>query len=382
MRLETTRLSFVPLNLDQIQIDRRIYDATGAKSFPLTQVQFDFLKELYHGQTVAQIIQEYLARGMVVSFAATYQLLEFLAVEGLATDRFVHDYFRSHFEEPVGLFTDLANRLFGEVERPVRVKQELRALPFFRLLKSSIFELLLSQARVTEVPARTLVCKEGDNDRRLFALMRGEAYVMKRTDDGRRRHLATLTEGAVFGEAGFFAGASRQADVMTTADSIVLAIDYHPEKFHEVLNLANARELQQRVWVTHSLLKSEFFSDVPSECFDALVFSGKMRTFNKDVWLCREGQWGDSCFLMVKGSAVVSRRAKALKRMEQGECFGEVALIMTGGRRSASVHSETDVLALEIHANAFYKLLAENLPLALRFEAIAAERLAQDRKRA
>jgi CRP-like cAMP-binding protein len=61
--------------------------------------------------------------------------------------------------------------------------------------------------------------------------------------------------------------------------------------------------------------------------------------------------------------------------LNQGDLFGEIALLATGGKRSASVQAEGDVLLLEINWKNFYQLMAQNLVLAREFERVAISRL-------
>jgi CRP-like cAMP-binding protein len=76
----------------------------------------------------------------------------------------------------------------------------------------------------------------------------------------------------------------------------------------------------------------------------------------------------------VKDLSVVSR-------LEQGDCFGELALMINQGKRMASIHTETDGIVLEIPRTQFYKMLSENLLLACEFEKMAVERTRQNEKK-
>jgi len=379
MRLENLKLNLAPLNLEQIRIDGYIVGFQGKKSLRLEGKQFEFLSLLCRGYTIHEIAHHFFAKGIFISFVSLHQLLEFLVCERIATNPEARRYFEPDFEPPAGLLENLVNQVFGTVEAPIHVKQELKSLPFFRTLKPQIFAQLFSQAKIIEVPAKTVICQAGQSQRCLFVLLRGQASVFSNDAQGKRQNLATLAEGSVFGEVGYFLGKPRTADVITSQKSLIVQIDY--ENSSGLVQIEKAKELQQRLWLVHALLKSDFFNDIPSDCFDALVFAGKMRKFTKDMWLCQEGRLGSACYIIVKGSAVVSQQSKAIGRMAQGDCFGEVALTMTGGRRSASVHSETEVMALEIQAQGFYKLLAGNLMLACKFESMALNRLNVDRSR-
>jgi CRP-like cAMP-binding protein len=78
---------------------------------------------------------------------------------------------------------------------------------------------------------------------------------------------------------------------------------------------------------------------------------------------------------------VVSQKGKSIRVLSQGDCFGEMALIINQGKRTATVKAQTEVIAMEIPSEKFYKLLSENLWLACEFERIALERWQKDKDR-
>ena len=62
----------------------------------------------------------------------------------------------------------------------------------------------------------------------------------------------------------------------------------------------------------------------------------------------RENELGKKLYFLGKGQAKVSRRGRVLNKINEGECFGEMAYIYDGNRpRHGTVESETDVLLAE-----------------------------------
>lgn len=87
--------------------------------------------------------------------------------------------------------------------------------------------------------------------------------------------------------------------------------------------------------------------------------------------LCREGEPGRSCFLLVSGEAEVLRATaggdRVLAALGPGAFVGQIALV-DRGPRSATVRAVTACVALELSRDAFEQLLAASSPLALRFQ--------------
>ena len=70
--------------------------------------------------------------------------------------------------------------------------------------------------------------------------------------------------------------------------------------------------------------------------------------------IVREGQTGNSMFVIVSGEAVVTLNAAAdpVARLHEGDFFGEMSLL-TGDPRMATVKAATDCQVIEIAADGF-----------------------------
>ena len=70
----------------------------------------------------------------------------------------------------------------------------------------------------------------------------------------------------------------------------------------------------------------------------------------------KEGEDGDSFFVVVSGQAKVGAKGRTIRRLLPGDHFGEIALL-DGGKRTATVLTETPMTLLEIKRGAFTKLV-------------------------
>lgn len=111
--------------------------------------------------------------------------------------------------------------------------------------------------------------------------------------------------------------------------------------------------------------------EYPDAELEVLAGAAVERRLAPGAVLCREGEPGRSCFLLVSGEAEVLRASaggeRALATVTPGAFLGQIALV-DRGPRSATVRARTACLALELSRDAFERLLASCSPLALRFQ--------------
>jgi len=94
--------------------------------------------------------------------------------------------------------------------------------------------------------------------------------------------------------------------------------------------------------------------------------------FEPNETIFREGDWGDSLYMIVDGQVEITRDVAGqgnvpLRRLGPGECFGEIGLVKQMPR-SATVRTVTRVNVLAMDRSAFQALFAHLPPLRLFFE--------------
>ncbi len=75
----------------------------------------------------------------------------------------------------------------------------------------------------------------------------------------------------------------------------------------------------------------------------------------KEEVLMEEGRPGEECFVIVEGTATVSRNGIRLAHLGPGDFFGELAPL-DGGPRTATVVADTDMHLLVISRREFFHL--------------------------
>jgi CRP-like cAMP-binding protein len=386
MRIELESIRLAHLNLEQVRMSGQLASLKSKNSYKLKTHQFEVLNLMEKNFSIESIIRHFFNKQILLSFRELKDLLTFLVMEELL----INDGWREYFlalepkaAEPVkiGLLEKIKSAFTKEDEEPSQdIKEELKKVPFLRGLQPQVLETMLSEMRVIKSPPGIAICTEGQTQRSLFVMLQGQAAVIKKSGLPAPRKVATITDGAVFGEVGFFLGEPRTADVVTEKTSTVVRLKYQKEVFDRLISQQVARNLQQRFWVIHALMKSKAFSAIPDDCFDALVFAGELKLIPAETFVFKQGDEGDSCYVIVQGNVVVVKDQQNVRVLEQGDSFGEVALLLNKGKRSAGVKSQKETLVLEIPAERFYHLLSQNLALAVEFEKIAIGYLKSDLK--
>lgn len=88
-------------------------------------------------------------------------------------------------------------------------------------------------------------------------------------------------------------------------------------------------------------------------------------TFAPGEIIVKEGTGGDAMYLIKKGSVTVSRDARVLAKLGEGDPIGEIAFI-DKGTRSATVKADDDAVLIEIPGAAFEKVLEDNKDIAFK----------------
>lgn len=265
----------------------------------------------------------------------------------------------------------------SDVDRPSR--EDLERLPMIRQMDSAVRDTLLASAKIVDLKAGAYVCRQNDLDRKLYVLLDGRLRVVKKSSAGRKRTVAFLEPGAVFGEIAFFLGERRAADVTVESKSRLLAIP-HDERIASV-DRNRSEELQLRIWLLQSLVASPLFRTLPADAFDALTFAGSQKRFRPGEKIISEGERGDACYIIIQGQTSVVQNFVAINKLYAGDAFGEIALFRPDLLRTASIVADTETLCVRIESERFWALISSHLPLAIELERLAEARLSADIRR-
>lgn len=111
------------------------------------------------------------------------------------------------------------------------------------------------------------------------------------------------------------------------------------------------------------LEKSDLFSNVTKDSIEMISHHFKKVTFEQDHIICKEGDIGDSMFVILRGKVAILRDIgwgeRELGMMESPEVFGEMALL-TKETRSATVKALEKTECLQLDNESFDTLLDQD----------------------
>lgn len=382
MKIEKETLQLVPIQLSPSNDGGSLLVIQSRRNYQLGKLQYSYLDVLRNAGTLEGLVQFFLGQGWLVSFRELFNLVQFLVHEKIILNTSLHKYFLALNQQ----YDFSASKEFkhgisnGELQLEARKKINIKELPFFRSLEPQLANFLLQKTECIRTPANTRLITAGNHDRNLYILLSGQASIYRVIDERRRQLVSVIAPNSIFGEAGFLLNQRRTADVVTSTDCEVLTIHHLPEFDHLIKN-DKAQSLQHRFWILQALYASAFFKDLPIDNLDSLIFGGLLCQLPANQVIFRENDQGNTCYILVQGSVIVSQNGKNINAQGQGTCFGEISLLMTGARRTATVTTQQDCLFVEIQQNDFYRILSQNLVLAKEIESLAAQRLANDLRR-
>lgn len=372
MKIEKEKVQLQSIELTPSSEGGTLVLLSSRRHYRLSPLHYNYMNVLKTGVSLEEFVQFFLGQGWLVSFRELYALLDFLIHEKILLNPSFHQYFSLVQREA----PDFQNAAFGS-SKTLPDFSSIEELPFFRNLEPSLRQHLLKQADLLTVPPQKRLIQSGSRDRDLYCLLQGEAAIYRVLDAQRRQMIALLSPGSLFGERGFLLNQPRSADVITLQNSQILRVPHRPE-YDALIRSEKAQNLQHRFWVLQALQTSPFFKDLPSDCLDSLIFAGRLCQAPAHHILFREEEPGNTCYILIQGNVVISQKGRAINVLPQGSCFGEISLLMSGGRRTATATTQLDSILLEIRQNDFYRILGQNLILAKEIEALAAQRLAND----
>lgn len=99
---------------------------------------------------------------------------------------------------------------------------------------------------------------------------------------------------------------------------------------------------------TELLKQTGLFSSCTEKELKSVMVTAKERTFDAGEVIIREGDPGLGFYLLLEGSAEVRKGGKAVAELNQGDYFGEMALLLENTPRTADVVATSKAKCLVI----------------------------------
>ena len=218
------------------------------------------------------------------------------------------------------------------------------------------------------IAAGERIIVQGSFGNSFYILIRGKVGVSQMPEG---RMLATLEQGSFFGEMTLISGLPRSSNV--TALELCCLIEVPRRAFEIWMRKPGGfRDTMDEIYMerglANHLLMIPEFSEIEPQLLREVVKKAKLRIFSKDEVIVREGDDGDSLFLIRDGYVrVVKNMAGGEQRtvayLKDGAYFGESALLRAE-RRTSTILAMGKVEVIQVMKEDFFALVNRNERLA------------------
>lgn len=226
---------------------------------------------------------------------------------------------------------------------------------------------------------KEVLCKQGDNDRRVFIIIIGEVEISEGSGDS-KVVLSHLKRGEVFGEIAALFEPVRISNVIVTKPSVFLVIPGavfekvivgRSELYAEILERYKSR-------VSENALRGvDLFRQLDKETLQPLIDAASIIGISPNQVIINEGESGDYFYIMIRGTARVSHLVGSsninLALIHPGDYFGEWS-VLTGAPRAATVAAIDRVYLLRIERGIMLDFIQAQPEVAERMDLIAHNR--------
>lgn len=354
----------------------------------------------------AKVALYYADRGQMIKAMAAAQLIVRLDPENEEIlDRLGDLYFMrsavsdeklEKYQESIGRIealqqeADDVSTLLEEELQPedIDLTNALRQVSLFARLSVSELRGVQSHSHLRSLEEDEPLFQNGNEARALFVILQGSVNIFGKNKEQQRVHLATLEQGALFGEFALFGKVDRRLSVIAEEVSKILEI---PREI--VLKLAKTRpqltqalkELFKERILDTALAHVPLFSQMQPQDRRAVVTRFKALRVKQGATIIREGEPGDSMYFIASGNVGIftslmiptehdqdplTEELLPLATLKSGDFFGEQALV-TDEPRSATVIAKSDVSLLKLSKEDFSSVINEHpwIESALQIEA-------------
>ena len=252
----------------------------------------------------------------------------------------------------------------------------LRQVHFLSPLSDEELSHVATRMNRTTFRAADTVIQEGTEGDRFFIIERGEAEVLVGDETVPRR---TLMPGDYFGEIALFERVSRTATVRAASPLSVLWLGRGDFDRLLASHVAASAQVDETIHALEELRQFPIFANLSSRELDALGSRLLRERFPAGAVVIREGDPGESFYLVASGQAEVIVGGARRNILGRGTYFGEIALLLDVPR-TATVRALTPLEVLKLHRQDFEALVVTTLDkVAAVLEETGRERLASGR---
>ncbi|EAR86860.2 CAMP-dependent kinase, regulatory protein (macronuclear) [Tetrahymena thermophila SB210] len=251
----------------------------------------------------------------------------------------------------------VAKNIPKNANQVLRIKQRLSQAFMFQSLDENEQRVVIGAMEEKKFKAGETIIKQGDDGDELYVVDSGLLDCYKEKANQEKILLKTYKEGEAFGELALLYNAPRAATIIAKTDCILFSLDR--PTFNHIVKDAAAKKREKyeaflsKVEILHDMIPYERL-----QIADAL----HSHKFSKGDYIVKEGENGNSFFILEEGIAVATKVMQAgqapvkVYEYKSGDYFGEIALLKNQ-TRAANVIAESDCTVVSMDRESFKRLL-------------------------
>ncbi|MBX3022308.1 MAG: cyclic nucleotide-binding domain-containing protein [Bdellovibrionales bacterium] len=259
------------------------------------------------------------------------------------------------------------------------VLKNIEGLPLFSHFHEQFLEKIVTHSQVVEYNDGQTILRQGDAARELYVLLEGDVEVIRRTSSLTEDWVSIISALSVFGEGALVDDTPRAAQILARRRVTVLCVPVHAIR-QVALESQSVRQLEvfrNAIMVNQFFASSPVFRSLSVSSIEFLCSRGTLEYFDEQQTVFKQGERGDSLYLILRGSVDVEVHGMNIKRLRQGSFFGEIALIANIPRTASIIAAEPSVF-FKISSDAFWEVLVEHMDLGVFIETVSETRLKED----
>ena len=280
----------------------------------------------------------------------------------------------------------LVLKQFKAVDTAAKKKKYRRILEkvdLFKTLSAEDREKIIDHLKVKRYPPGAYICRQGDVGNTMYIVEGpGSVCVTKNdpTDPENEEKETVLKDelpvGTLFGELALMTDSRRSANIKANANTTLMYItsEIYNKLFQEENNDAEVkrRQILEREILEKIAIFAKYLSHIQrskiTECM-------RPSTFSKGDYICKEGEVGESFYIILKGHVNVTvndpgevEGERIVSRLHPNDYFGEMALLEDCPRAANCVVASEKVIVMELHKLHFETLLPQQIKNMMRQE--------------
>lgn len=255
----------------------------------------------------------------------------------------------------------------------------VEALPIFSHFHEDHLRKIIKQSKILEFARRTTIIKQGDIAREIFVLLEGSVEVIRTGAIGGDEWVSEMGSVSVFGEAALVDDQARSARVVSRGRATVLLVptEILRQTADEARSIRYLEDFRNAILVNQFFASSPVFRSLSPNSIEFLSSRGSLEYFEPGQVVFHQGDVGDSLYLILRGSVSVTVHQTHIKRLAQGNFFGEISTIENIPRTATITATESSIF-FKISSDSFWEVLVQHIDLGVFLETVSESRLRED----